>query len=67
MKLLAMDELKPVKGIGYSRAHLWRLIKAGDFPRPVKIGENKNAFVETEIDTWIEGKIAERDRSREVA
>lgn len=67
MKLLAMDELKLVKGIGYSRCHLWRLIKAGAFPRPVKIGENKSAFVETEIDAWIEEKIVERDRSREVA
>jgi predicted DNA-binding transcriptional regulator AlpA len=27
------------KGIKYSRAHIWRLIRAGRFPKPVKIGD----------------------------
>ena len=67
-----MPELKTVKGISYSKAHLHRLISAGKFPRPIKLGENRNAWIESEIDAHIEDKIAERDaeaanRSREVA
>ena len=64
MRLLSMDELKPAKGITYSRPHLFRLIKAGKFPTPLKLGENRNAWVEAEIDAWIEARLAERDAAQ---
>jgi len=60
LKLLSLDDLR-TKGINFHRAHLHRLIKAKKFPRPVKVGENKNAWVETEIDSYIADKIATRD------
>ena len=59
MKLLDFDALAD-KGIKFSDTHIWRLIRAGDFPKPVKIG-NRNHWVETEIDQYIEAKLAERD------
>ena len=59
MKLLDYDALAD-KGIQFSDTHIWRLIRAGDFPKPVKIG-NRNHWVETEIDQYIEAKLAERD------
>lgn len=62
MKLLSMADLKPEKGISYSRPHLYRLINAGKFPRPVKLGEARVAFVESEIDDWLQERVAERDR-----
>jgi prophage regulatory protein len=61
MRLLSFGELKPLKGIPYSKAHLHRLVKDGKFPRPIKIGQNRNAWIEQEIDAHIEAKIAERD------
>ena len=61
MRLLSFIELRLVKGIGYSKAHLHRLIRGGKFPRPIKLGENRNAWIEEEIDSHIESKIAERD------
>lgn len=60
-RLLSMDELRTVKGIPYSRAHLHRLVKAGKFPAPIKLGENRNAWIEAEVDQLIEERIAERD------
>jgi prophage regulatory protein len=42
-----------------SRVQLWRLIRAGKFPRQIKVG-TKNAWVEHEIDAWIESRIAAR-------
>ena len=62
MRLLDDEGLR-AKGFGYSRAHLWRLVKAGRFPKPVKLGlGSRNAWVEQEIDSFIESKIAERDQ-----
>lgn len=61
MKLLSMSELKTVKGIFYHPQHIRRLVKEGKFPAPIKIGENRNAFLDTEIDQYIEEKIANRD------
>ena len=64
-KLIAMDELDE-EGIPYSRAHLYRLIKAKKFPKPIRLGANRIAFVTDEIDAWIEAKIAERDEAIDV-
>ncbi|CAK9884224.1 MAG: hypothetical protein XXXJIFNMEKO3_00606 [Candidatus Erwinia impunctatus] len=47
---------------GYSKAWIYRLIKQQRFPKSVKIGSRAVAFVESEIDTWINERIAERDR-----
>jgi prophage regulatory protein len=61
MKILSIDELKTAKGIAYSKAHIWRLIRAGKFPQPIRLGENRIAFPEREIDAFLESKVTERD------
>ena len=63
MKLLAFRELGPVKGIDYSKSQIYRKIRDGTFVRPVRLGANKIAFVEAEIDAWIEQRIAERNHT----
>ncbi|ENJ4495656.1 AlpA family transcriptional regulator [Citrobacter freundii] len=42
---------------GYCKAWIYRLIKDGKFPTPVKIGTRAVAFVESEIDAWIQSVI----------
>ena len=32
-----------------------------NFPKPVRIGKNSVAFVEDELDAWMEARIVERD------
>ena len=44
---------------GYSKAWLYRLMSQQRFPSPVKIGTRAIAFVESEIDEWINQRIAE--------
>lgn len=61
MRLLSMEDLRTVKGISYSRPHLFRKIKDGTFPRPIKLGENRNAWLETEVDRWIKERIELRE------
>ena len=59
MKLLDLEGLA-ARGIKFSDTHIWRLIRAGDFPRPVKIG-NRNHWSEEEIDAYIADKLGQRD------
>jgi prophage regulatory protein len=59
-RLISHDDLKS-KGIGYSKVHLWRLEKAGKFPRRVPIGASRYGYVESEIDEFVAGLIAARD------
>ncbi|HDY7135793.1 helix-turn-helix transcriptional regulator [Klebsiella pneumoniae] len=44
---------------GYSKAWIYRLISENRFPQPIKIGARAIAFVEGEIDEWIERRIAD--------
>lgn len=37
---------------------LYRLMNAGDFPQSVSIGPRAVAWVETEVEDWIEQRIA---------
>ncbi len=53
----------------YSRAHIDRLSNDPEyrhhgFPRTVKLGQARVAYVESEIDDWIAKRIADRDSSR---
>jgi prophage regulatory protein len=59
MKLLDYEALAE-KGIKFSDTHIWRLIRAGDFPKPVKIGARQH-WSEDEIDQYIADKLAQRD------
>jgi prophage regulatory protein len=61
MKLLSYDDLKPTKGIGYSKVQLWRLEKIGKFPKRVALGASRYGWAEHEIDSWIAARIHERD------
>jgi prophage regulatory protein len=67
MKLLAYDDLRPSKGIRYSKVQLWRLEKAGKFPKRIPLGPARHGWSEDEIDAWIASKIAERDASHKGA
>jgi len=43
-------------GITFHRRHLVRLIQAGKFPQPVKLGEKRVAFVREQIVAWCEAR-----------
>ena len=62
MKLIDFKESKPKKGINYSRDHLRRKSKAGEFPQPVAISAARIAWIEAEIDEWLADKARGRDQ-----
>jgi prophage regulatory protein len=55
--LIRLSEVQ--RRTGYSKAWLYRLMSQGKFPTSVKIGTRSIAFVESEIDEWINQRIAE--------
>jgi prophage regulatory protein len=59
LRLISMDET--ARRVMFSKVHVYRLIAAGKFPRPVKIGDARIAFVESEVDEFIRARIAQRD------
>jgi prophage regulatory protein len=56
MRVLSFDELKPQKGIRLSREQIRQKRKDGTFPEPLAMGENSVAWLESEIDAWIESR-----------
>ena len=56
-KPLSFAELKTTKGIPFSRQHVYRLVSAGEFPAPIKLGAMTNAWLEHEIDAWLDARI----------
>ncbi|MDE9445885.1 AlpA family transcriptional regulator [Xenorhabdus bovienii] len=44
---------------GYGKAWIYKLIADNKFPKQVKIGTRSVAFVESEIDGWIDQRISE--------
>lgn len=44
---------------GYGKSWIYKLIAQNRFPQPIKIGSRAIAFVESEIDEWVNKRIAE--------
>lgn len=44
--------------LGISMPSLWRWVKAGKMPKPVKLSPRVAAFSTEEINQWLEGKNA---------
>ena len=60
-KLVSKKELKSVLGIPYSFQHIARLEAAGKFPRRIKLGQCRVAWIMDEVLEWIEERIAQRE------
>jgi prophage regulatory protein len=54
---------KVVEASSISRAYIYQLSKAGKFPKPVSLvpGGTSVAWVASEVQDWIDARIAERD------
>lgn len=45
---------------GLARSSIYRSMAQGDFPRPVRVGRRAVAWVESEVEGWIERKLVAR-------
>ena len=55
--LIRLSEV--LRRVGYGKAWVYKLIAQNHFPKPVKIGTRSIAFVESEVNEWINERIAE--------
>lgn len=58
-RLISKREVKSL--VTYSFAHTARLEAAGQFPKRVRLGTGRVAYVESEIQDWIKARIADRN------
>ena len=59
MKLLSKKQVREL--VVYSFAHTARLEAAGQFPKRVRLGTGRVAYVESEVQDWIASRIRDRD------
>jgi prophage regulatory protein len=59
-KLVSKKELKTVFGVPYCFAHIARLEAAGQFPKRIRLGACRVAWVSEEVQTWIDERVAAR-------
>ena len=57
-RFLSMREVR--ERTTYSKTQIYRLMNAGTFPRPVPIGPHRVAWLESEVEAWMEGRSAQR-------
>lgn len=43
--------------VGLSKSQIYRLIRTGEFPPPVRLGANSVAWPTERVNAWISGKI----------
>ncbi len=57
LKLYRVHELTGPHGLlGISRTTLWRLVKDGEFPEPIKLSKSVTAWSSKTIASWIDEK-----------
>ena len=66
VRLITFKELKPMKGISFSREHLRRLEAASKFPKRVRLAEGGDSYgyIEKEIDDYLAARAAARNDGR---
>jgi prophage regulatory protein len=59
IRLIRLPEV--LKKTGLSKTHIYRLMNNNEFPQTVSLGLRAVAFVESEVNQWIEQKLNKRD------
>lgn len=60
-QVVSKKELKTVCGIPYSGQHIARLEVAGAFPKRIRLGQNRVVWLLSEVEAWLDARIALRD------
>ena len=60
-QIVSKKELRTVCGIPYSPQHIARLEAAGQFPKRIRLGQNRVVWLLSEVEGWLDERIAKRD------
>ncbi len=64
-RLVTKRELREILGIPYCQQHIARLEAAGQFPRRIRLGQNRVVWLMEEVLAWIDQRVANRDTSED--
>ena len=56
-----IDKRELTRLVKYSPQHIARLEKAGQFPKRIRLGQNRVAWLLSEIEEWIDERLQRRD------
>ena len=62
-KFLMLSQVRDI--VPYSASHIWRLERSGQFPRRIRLGGNRVAWLQSEVNSWVDGKIALRTSDKD--
>ena len=57
-KFIVLPKVQEI--VPYSASHIWRLERSGEFPKRIRLGGNRVAWLQSEVENWVEDKIAAR-------
>jgi predicted DNA-binding transcriptional regulator AlpA len=60
MRILTFEELGPLKGIPWTRDHVRRKCRDGEFPAPIQLSAARIGWIEAEVDRWLEERAQHR-------
>jgi prophage regulatory protein len=58
-RVLSLPEVLAV--VGMKKTLLYELVRTSKFPRPIKVSVRHVAWVHSEVQNWLAGRIAARD------
>jgi prophage regulatory protein len=61
IELIPVDEVQRI--LGCSRGSIYNFMENDGWPRPIKLGKRKNAWIRQEVNNWVATRILERDRA----
>ena len=59
-RLIRLPEILQITGL--ARSTIYKKLSEGRFPRPVNLGGRAVAWLSSDIENWINERVAERDR-----
>jgi len=64
-KFLRLPEV--ISRTGYRRSNIYHLMSLGEFPKAISLGGRAVAWLESEVDEWMESRIRQRETSETTA
>ncbi len=55
MRFVRPEEVR--KMLGVSRTTLWRMVRAGAFPRPVQISQRNRGYLLDDVQAWMQARV----------
>ena len=62
-RFIRLDELISKTGLG--RSTIYIMMDNGEFPKPINLTSNKVAWLQSEINNWMQSKVEQRNNKTE--